>query len=99
MVDNELQPPVDGVAEAAPVLPKDCMLAEEVVCKAFVILLLFFFFQIQTDIRSSEICRQSYEEYFAYANWGGVKNIKYFYFVKWSLQRDGRVSARFALEI
>ena len=43
MVDNELQPPVDGVAEAAPVLPKDCMLVEEVVCKAFVILLLFFF--------------------------------------------------------
>ena len=64
VVDNELQPPVDGVAEVAPVLPKDCMLAEEVVCKAFVILLLFFFFQIQTDIRLSENYVQSYEEIF-----------------------------------
>ena len=54
LAESELHPPVDGDAEVAPELPKDCMLVEEVVCKAFVILLLFFFFQIQTDIRYSE---------------------------------------------
>jgi hypothetical protein len=37
VVDNELQPPVDGVAEAAPVVPKTCMLAVlEMVCNGFV---------------------------------------------------------------
>jgi hypothetical protein len=38
VVDNEFQPPVDGVAEAGPVAPKTCMLAElEMVCNGFVI--------------------------------------------------------------
>ena len=71
LAESELQPPVDGDAEVAPVLPKDCMLAEEVVCKAFVILLLFFFFQIQTDIRLAKNSAQSYEEIFNLPNWGG----------------------------
>ena len=38
MVDNELQPPVDGDAETAPVVPKECMLAVlEMECIGFVI--------------------------------------------------------------
>ena len=42
-MDNEFQPPVDGVAEAGPVVPKTCMLAVlEVVCNGFVISYKFF---------------------------------------------------------
>ena len=38
VVDNELQPPVDGDAETAPVVPKECMLAVlEMECIGFVI--------------------------------------------------------------
>ena len=43
-MDDELQPPVDGVAEAAPVVPKTCMLAVlEMVCSGFVIYFCYFF--------------------------------------------------------
>ena len=38
LAESELHPPVDGDAEVAPVLPKDCMLAVlEMECIGFVI--------------------------------------------------------------
>ena len=79
VVDNELQPPVDGDTEVAPVVPKDCMLAEEVVCKAFVILLLFFSFKFKQTFAKAKFAGKVTKN-ILHMQIGGGKKYKIFLF-------------------